>query len=132
MQRILVWVGLVLMSLVPFSAGAPVEGTSWASREIPAGTVEGNGVSEPGKVEFEKAFAAGQRACVIVIGDHNPVVDVEVKVYDAANQLVAHDRGTEPAQDFVAVMWYPPRQETYRIHVFSYGKAHNTCSITFK
>jgi hypothetical protein len=94
--------------------------------------VSGSTVTEAGTWEIRRAYAAGQRACVIVIGDHDPVVDVEVRIYDSQKQLVAKRRGTAAAPDFVAVMWYPPRDETYRIEVRSYGKIENICSVAFK
>ncbi len=127
MARKLFPVGLILLSLVPFSRGGPVDGTSWEQKQVPRGSAK-----EAGSLRFSKTFVAGQRACVIVIGDHKPVVDVEVKVYDAKGRLVAEDRGQDPAKDFVAVMWYPPRQETYSIEVRSYGDVENDCSIAVR
>jgi hypothetical protein len=125
--------GLVIFAaLVPLGAGAPVEGPSWSYKLVGAGAAGPGGTITPGTLEFSKLFAAGQRACVIVIGDHDPIVDVEVEVYDSRNKLVARDRGQEPAQDFVAVMWYPPRQETYRIVINSYGKVENKCSVAIR
>lgn len=132
MRGVLFAVGVSLLSLAPFSHGGPVNGTAWSYEQVGAGTVRDGVVTEPGCLHFTKAYVAGQRACVVVIGDHNPIVDVEVKVYDEKNQLVAQDRGQGKAKDFVAVMWYPPRQETYRIEVCSYGKEFNKCSIAFK
>jgi hypothetical protein len=37
-----------------------------------------------------------------------------------------------PGRDFAAVMWYPPRQEMYRVAVHSYGKEYNECYIAIK
>jgi hypothetical protein len=124
MVRVLFPVGLLILALVPPGRGGPVDGTSWSTQRVPGG--------DPGTLQFSKAFVAGQRACVIVIGDHKPVVDVEIKVYDAKGKVVAEDRGQDPARDFVAAIWYPPRQETYRIEVRSYGKDYNDCSIAVK
>jgi hypothetical protein len=122
-----------LLGLVPVGIGSPVEGPSASNKRVPAGTVgEGGKITEPGIYEFSKVYAAGQRACVIVIGDHKPVVDVEIKVFDSKNNLIVQDRGQEPARDFVAVMWYPPRQEIYRVAVHSYGKEYNECYIAIK
>jgi hypothetical protein len=133
MRRTVFLVVFALLGLVPVGSGSPVEGPSWARKRVPAGSVdEGGKISEPGTYEFSKVYAAGQRACVIVIGDHKPVVDVEIKVFDARNNLIVQDRGQAPAQDFAAVMWYPPRQETYRVAVHSYGKEFNECSIAIK
>lgn len=133
MRRIVFLGVFALLGLVPVGVGSPVEGPSGASKRVPAGTVgEGGKITEPGILEFSKVYAAGQRACVIVIGDHDPVVDVEIKVYDSKNNLIVQDRGQGPAQDFAAVMWYPPRQETYRVAVHSYGKEFNKCYIAIK
>jgi hypothetical protein len=125
----LVWsLALVLLMLAPLSHGAPVDGTSWSKKRVEGA----RSATEPGTLDISQAFAAGQRACVIVIGDHNPIVDVEVKVYDSKDQLVAQQRGQDPSQDFVAVMWYPPRQQTYRIEICNYGKDYNECSVAIK
>jgi hypothetical protein len=132
MRRIVLAGVLALLTLVPFGKGAPVEGPSGASRIVPAGTGTKDNITEPGSLQYQKAFRAGERACVIVIGDHDPIVDVEVKVYDAKDNLVAQDRGKDPAPDFVAVMWYPPREQTYRIVVNSYGSVENKCYVAFK
>jgi hypothetical protein len=132
MRGALLPIGLIFLALVPFSSGAPIEGTSWGISSVPAGIESGDKITEPGSLPFSKVFAAGQRACVVVIGDHKPVVDLEIKIYDAKKNLVAHVRGQEPARDFVAVMWYPPRQEKYQIVINSYGKVHNECSIAIK
>jgi hypothetical protein len=127
MQRAMIYAGLLLLALVPFSRSAPVDGSFWQRKEIGAASA-----GQPGMTPFSRTYAAGQRACVIVIGDHDPVVDVEIKVYDSKEQIVAEDRGSEQAKDFVAVMWYPPRQETYRIEVYNYGQQYNKCSIAIK
>ncbi len=132
MRCVLLPIGLVFLALVPFSRGAPVEGTSWAYRVIKEGSESDGKVTEPGSLELSKVFVAGQKASVIVIGDHDPVVDVEIKVYDSKKNLVAHDRGKAPSQDFVAVMWYPPREERYQIVINSYGKIPNKCSVAVK
>ena len=132
MRCVLLAIGLIFLALVPFSSGAPVEGTSWGYREIKAGSVSDDKLTEPGTLELSNVFVAGRRASVIVIGDHEPVVDLEIMVYDSKKNLVAHDRGREPAQDYVAVMWYPPRQERYQIVINSYGKVLNKCSVAIK
>ena len=132
MRCVLFAVGLAMLALAPLGQGAPVNGTSWAYEKVTAGTIRDGVVSEPGCLHFNKTYVAGQRACVVVIGDHDPIVDVEVKVYDAKSNLVAHDRGDGSARDFAAVMWYPPRQEAYRIEVCSFGKDYNKCSVAFK
>jgi hypothetical protein len=126
MSRTVCLIGILLFAMVPVTSGEPVDGSSWSSKKVePA---HGN---EPGILEISQAFVAGRRACVIVIGDHKSVAELEVKVYEKQT-LVAERRGLAPSQDFVAVMWYPPRQETYRIEVRNYGKDYNACSIAIK
>jgi hypothetical protein len=133
MRRAFGLVGLAVLMFVPLSRGGPIEGSSWSEQNISAGAVaEGGKVTEPGAAGTIKTFAAGRRACVVVVGDHDPVVDLEVKVYDSKGNLVAQDRGQDPARDYVAVMWYPPRQEQYRIMIHSYGAAYNKCSVAIK
>src|SRR5689334_21569853 len=36
-------------------------------------------------------FRGGQRACVIVLGDHKPIVPVTIEVFDDKGRLVAQD-----------------------------------------
>ena len=133
MRRLATLIALAFLTLVPPGSGGPVDGTSWAEQKVPGGTQGAHGeITEPGVMELKKTFMAGERACVVVIGDHDPVVDIEVKVYDSKKNLVAQDRGQAPAPDYVAVFWYPPRQETYRIVIHSYGKDYNKCSVAIK
>src|ERR1700722_16281029 len=69
----------------------PIDGTKrWPNRDrgrirIPAGT--------PGVREITERFAGGDRACVILVGDHNPPGDLGIEVYDQDNRLVAKDDG---------------------------------------
>jgi hypothetical protein len=133
-SRMLVAVGLLVLALAAPLRSGPVDGTSWAKVQVPggSGTISGGSASEPGTWSLSRTFAAGQRACVIAIGDHEPIVDVEIKVYDSKNELVVKRRGAEPAPDFVMVVWYPPRQENYRIVINSYGKIDNVVSVAIK
>ncbi len=134
MRWIIALVGLALLAVAPFGSGAPVDGPSWSRKKVAGGSGAGEGgaASQPGTLDFTKTFLAGQRACVIVIGDHDPVVDLEIQVFDAKGNLVAQDKGQGTARDYAAVMWYPPRQEPYRIVVSNYGSAYNVCSIAVK
>jgi hypothetical protein len=79
--------------------------------------------------EFRDTFRANQRACVIVEGDHNPPVNLTVKVFDVGGNQVAADSG---GGDFVAVMWYPPRAQEYRIRITSNGNDYNDLDIVVK
>ncbi len=86
-------------------------------------------VYKPGAHEFSVTFKGGQRACVIVVGDHDPVVRLQLQVFDANNKLVALDQAPG---DFAAVMWYPPRDAQYRIRFQFSSEIENICHITVK
>jgi hypothetical protein len=79
--------------------------------------------------EFRDVFRANQRACVIVEGDHNPTMNLQIKVFDTAGSLVAADTG---GGDFIAVMWYPPRTQEYRIAITGDGQQYNDLDIVVK
>ena len=64
---------------------------------------------------FKETFKGGQRACVIVVGDHQPVVPLELKVEDAKGNLIGEDKGGR--EDLRAVIWYPPRDGEYTISI---------------
>jgi hypothetical protein len=59
-------------------------------------------------------FKGGERACVIVIGDHKPVVPLQLKVEDGSGNLIGEDKN---GGDFCAVIWYPPRDGEYKIGI---------------
>jgi hypothetical protein len=83
---------------------------------------------ERGKLgEFD--FKGGERACVIVMGDHNPIVDLVLEIRDAEEQVVAkYDRGG----DIGAAIWYPPRDGRYSIHLYNPGKEYNEVYVVIK
>jgi hypothetical protein len=75
--------------------------------------------AEPTAREFTVTFRGGERACVIVRGDHKPLVPLDVTVFDKDGAVVARD---ESERDFLAVFWVPPRTAEYRIVVRNKGK----------
>jgi hypothetical protein len=82
------------------------------------------------KVRLEPiVFKGNERACVIFVGDHEPVVELAIKVYDENNKLVAQD---DPGGDFCAAIWYPPRDAAYTIEVENRGDEWNKCWIAIK
>lgn len=111
--------------------GGPIGGPVGKSYRLPAGTRE-QGKIVPGEESFSAIFRGGERACVTVVGDHNPVVEVAIKVYDSKNRLVIEDRGSGAAADFAAVIWYPARDENFRIVIESYGVEFNKCYVAVK
>jgi hypothetical protein len=74
-------------------------------------------------------FKGGERACVIVEGDHRPVVDLFLTVYDADGKVVAEDRR---GGDLCAVVWYPPVDGDYTLEVHNTGTVFNAISLSFK
>jgi hypothetical protein len=62
---------------------------------------------------FSCQFVANERACVIVEGDHDPVMKLVVKVFDPQGNLVTEDSGG----DLLAVTWYPPRTQVYDVEI---------------
>jgi hypothetical protein len=79
-------------------------------------------------------FRAGQRACVILMGDHDPIVPMVIEIRDEAGKVVARDepgKGVEKADekgnDLCAVAWYPPRDGYYSITIKNSGKQYNKC-----
>jgi len=82
-----------------------------------------------GTYEIVDVFRGNQRACVIIEGDHNPVMNLTVKVFDSAGNQVALDNA---GGDFIAAMWYPPRTQEYRISISSDGPDYNDLDIVVK
>jgi hypothetical protein len=121
MKRMLLLAVLASVLAIPGpGAGSPVEGKHSLGRQrIPEGA----------RARIDKEFRGGERACVIVKGDHDPVVDLELSVYDQKGNLVAEDKG---GGDFVAVIWYPPRNAVYRIQIVNPGQAYNDLYISLK
>ena len=74
-------------------------------------------------------FRGGERACVIVRGDHKPVVNVEVHISDDKGRPITKDVG---GGDLVAVTWYPPRDGNYTIRIVNHGKEYNECYVVLK
>jgi hypothetical protein len=80
--------------------------------------------------ELKITFRGGARACVAAQGDHDPVVPLDIAVYDKNDRLIAKD---ESKGDFVAVCWVPPRTGTYRIVISNHGdKIYNKVYIFSK
>ncbi len=106
--------------LGPAGSGSPLAGKhSLGYVDIPAQK----------SVVHSETFRGGERACVIVIGDHEPGADLGVFIYDQEDQLVAEDRG---GGDFVAAIWYPPRDARYKIKVHNPSGKVNKCWIALK
>lgn len=102
----------VLLAALGTAVAGPVDGPTSMKLRVPA--------SKPGEIgeaEFTREFKGGQRAAVIIVGDHRPVVDLEVRVYETRSdsteeKLVARDGG---GKDILGAVWIPARTGSYRI-----------------
>jgi hypothetical protein len=79
--------------------------------------------------EVTHRFRGGERACVIMVGDHKPPSPMEVRVFDAKNKLVAVAKASI---DTAAVIWYPPVTASYRVEVLNLGDEYNDMAIYFQ
>jgi hypothetical protein len=104
---------------------------------VPSMQVEG----VPGENdEFVIECRANQRTSILIRGDHDPVGELEVLVYESPadgskqGKLVAQGSGT---LDLVGAVWVPQRTEKYRIVIrnsapFSNRNRFNVCYVTIK
>jgi hypothetical protein len=120
------WLGLAGVLL---AVALACHSLGWASPE--EGQRSGYVKLEAGaKGRLEKmVFKGNERACVILIGDHEPVVDLVLSIYDSDNNLVTRD---DPGGDYCAAIWYPTRDAAYTIEVENRGQQWNKCWIAFK
>ena len=106
--------------------GGPLKGGYSLGRDRIPGAIDS---ATPGLKIIEEKFRAGERACVIAFGDQRPIVDLEIVVFDAKNQVVAQAKW---GGDLVAAIWYPPRDGAYKIEVRNYGKEYNDVYVSVK
>jgi hypothetical protein len=103
---------VALLAALGAAVAGPVDGPTSMELRVPA--------SKPGEIgeaDFTREFKGGQRAAVIIVGDHRPVVDLEVRVYETSKdsteeKLVARDGG---GKDILGAVWIPARTGSYRI-----------------
>jgi hypothetical protein len=117
MMRALVVAGMIAIGVAAVLRAEPVGGPQY----VEAFRVPATKGSEIGEAEQVFRFEGGKPARVILIGDHNPVADLEIFVFEVSEKgvdgkLVAHDGGPEQG-DRLGVVWYPPRTGNYRIVV---------------
>jgi hypothetical protein len=115
----------------PLLAG-PIDGPHTKQVRIEAGPLGPGDKPTPGKRAFQFEFRGGERACVIAVGDHKPVVPMAIVVVDEKMTTVAEDYGSEQVPDFVAAIWYPPRTAKYTVIVQSVGKEYNEVYLTVR
>jgi hypothetical protein len=123
-MRTLLTLGTLFLLPAALGVAGPVDGQLSVQRQIGAATEEG-----PTPFEMSMTFQGGKPACVAVAGDHEPVVPLDITVYDKAGKVVAQD---ESQHDFVAAFWTPPRTAEYRIVIRNYGKLYNKVYIFAK
>ncbi len=130
MRRLGILLALTLAGVLVASSGAgPIKGSYYILQQRISAGVKGADKFIPGTHTIKERFRGGQRAMVLVVGDHQPVVDVGVFVYDDKGKLVAKDMG---GGDVVAAVWYPPRDAFYEIKIESHGKEFNDCYVVVK
>jgi len=135
MNRVCGWVaalcaGVAVLALARLGTGAPVKGPYGVREAVRVGGAgEVGGKQTPGTVSLSETFRGGQRACVLLDGDHKPPAPLSIFVYDQANQLVAKD---ESDIDYAAAIWYPPRDGAYRIEIHNFGKDYNDVRVVMK
>jgi len=113
MRRSIGWTSLLVLLAVTATWAGPVNGPPSAEHAIRCAG------EEPTAREFTVTYRGGERACVIVRGDHKPLVPLDVTVLDKNGAVVARD---ESEGDFLAVFWVPPRTTEYRIVVRNKGR----------
>jgi hypothetical protein len=120
MKRVII-LGLILAAfLADPGTGSPLKGKA---------SLGFKKMEKESAIEFEEIFRGGERACVIVQGDHNPIVDLELSVFDSRGKLVAKE---ERSGDLLAAIWYPPRDAVYKIRLVNPGTDFNVVYISLK
>lgn len=103
-------------------------GVSWAG-PISGGTTKHVQI-EPKDTHVEKVrFKGGRRACVIVEGDHQPIVNIHLSIKDLRGATVTEDRA---GGDVCSVIWYPAHDADYVITISHEGNIFNRCLIAIK
>jgi hypothetical protein len=132
MRRLLLLTALAMAALVSSGTTAPVNGPEWFRKRVEKASGDGKQV-EASTLVFQRRFKAGERASIVAVGDHQPVVPVGIQIRDKDGVVVAQDLGTgEKTGDFAGVVWYPPRDGEYTIVILNFGKEYNDISVAVK
>ncbi len=133
MRRLLLLSVLAMSALVSSGTTAPVNGPEWFRKRVEKATSNEQGETRPNKLVFTKTFKGGERASVVAIGDHQPIVPVGIQVRDKEGALVAQDIGSgAKTADFAAVVWFPPRDGEYTIIILNFGAEYNDIAVAVK
>ncbi len=110
-----------LFLLPNYGLSGPIKGRGASKAVVPEGS--------PGKWDLTLEYRGGERACFVILGDHNPIVDLGIEVRDDKNNLVAKDSGKG---DLAAVVWYPPEDGKYTITVTNPNHIRNECFVVVR
>lgn len=134
MKRMFVISGCLLATMLLWtgmSGAGALKGVVSDNNVMLPGTAQGGGPTGviPGQLRITERFAGGERASVILRGDHDPVEDLTIEVYDENNNLVAKDDGRG---DYATVVWYPPEDGNYTIVLKHDLAQFNKCFLVIK
>jgi hypothetical protein len=132
MRRWFVLAGLQIIGIASSLAAGPIDGPRTFGLTVPAGRQGQGGDILPGRQRVQLDCRGGARACVVAVGDHKPAVEMGIAVFDEAGKKITEDAGSGEAPDFVAVIWYPPRDGKYTVEVRSKGLEHNEVTVSVK
>jgi len=107
MHRILALGLFGIMLLTPLSAGSPIDGSFSKPLDL---TDE--------VFSLTKTFRGGERAAALAFAIRDAPGNMQLNVFNAANELVAEDKADGSlAGNIVGVVWYPPDDGEYRVEV---------------
>jgi len=127
-RAILAVVGALILNMAP-AAGSPVKGHYREPVVVSEQAIDRAILNPHATYTFSETFRGNERACIIIEGDHKPVMDLRVTVKDPFNNVVAQDTA---GGDFVSVIWYPPRTQAYTISITGNGNVENYLYIVVK
>jgi hypothetical protein len=118
MRRVLLLGGLIALFAAGQALPGPVEGPFVLRKTVPPNN----------SVNLVKDFKAGERTCVVVIG--NGMSYLGLYAYDADGNCIARDdRADYPTRDDAAVEWYPPQAGRYTMEVRNLGAQKDAFSM---
>ncbi len=134
MRRLLLLSVLAIAALVSRGTSAPINGPEWFKKRVEKASPDPQGGKlQPSSIAFNRTFKGGERASIVAVGDHEPIVPVGIRILDKNGDLVAQDLGAgEKTADFAGVVWYPPRDGVYTIVILNFGVEYNIVSIAVK
>jgi hypothetical protein len=129
MRRAALVVGIAgLLAAAHDGTAGPVGGTVGRYYKLEAGST----------LRFAAEFKGGERACVIVKGDHDPRVDITIAVFEVKGGSGAKEQSLVPVAkdtaggDLCSVIWYPPRTARYAVEISSSGGVWNKIWLAVK